>query len=102
MNIFSERLRHKRLQKRVGHALDGVLDVIGQCRMVRWWFVKSVVQCTCSGRELQIINLPVNRPKKFGLDIRTRNGARVCVYCCNVDTHHSGVMMKSGRFFQRI
>jgi hypothetical protein len=31
-----------RLQKRAGHALDGVLDVVGQCRMsdVRWWFVR--------------------------------------------------------------
>jgi hypothetical protein len=27
--------------------------------------------CTCSGRELQIIDLPVNQTKKkFGLDIR--------------------------------
>jgi hypothetical protein len=46
--IFSERLRHKRLQKRAGHALDVVLDVVGQFRMSdeeeERWFVRGVVQ----------------------------------------------------------
>jgi hypothetical protein len=27
--VFSERLRHRRLQKRAGHALDVVPDVVG-------------------------------------------------------------------------
>jgi hypothetical protein len=31
--VFSERLRHRRLQKRAGHALDVVLDVVGQFRI---------------------------------------------------------------------
>ena len=54
------------LQKREGHAppLDVLVDVVGQCRMndVRWWFVR--VGCTCTGRELQVINLPVDQNQK--------------------------------------
>jgi hypothetical protein len=49
--IFSERWRHRRLQKRAAHAaaldVEVVLDFVGQCRMSdgRWWFVSGVVQC---------------------------------------------------------
>ena len=47
--VFSERLRHRRLQKRAGHALEVVPDVVGHCRMreeeeERLWLVRGVVQ----------------------------------------------------------
>ena len=43
--VFSERLRHRRLQKRAWHALDVVLDVVGQFKMSdEVWFARGVVQ----------------------------------------------------------